>query len=100
MTSLTQPSRGTVYWDADGNVTYSPEPGREGSYAMTYRVTDGETSATGTLTVYVRMCFRDVWQPPRTLCGSPDRANSADFTGVCTSEPGRWLQEEEACVIP
>jgi hypothetical protein len=42
-----------VVVNADGTVTYTPDPGFSGVDTFTYTVSDGTTTATGTVTVTV-----------------------------------------------
>ncbi len=47
------PAKGTVSIDANGNVVFTPALGVSGPVVVTYTVTDGTTTTTGTLTVQV-----------------------------------------------
>ncbi|ROQ39754.1 CshA-type fibril repeat protein [Frondihabitans sp. PhB188] len=54
ITSVQNPSLGSVSLDSDGDVVYSPTPGFSGIYTFDYTVTDGsgqKSTATATITV-------------------------------------------------
>ncbi len=50
---FTQGGAGSVQLNADGTLTYTPEPGFTGTDRFTYTATDGELSAEATVTVQV-----------------------------------------------
>lgn len=52
VTSFTQATSGTVTDNADGSLTYAPNPGYSGTDSFTYTVSDGK-GGTGTSTVYI-----------------------------------------------
>ena len=51
--SATEPANGTVTFEANGLITYFPDPGFDGSDGFDYEVSDGAASATGHLAVRV-----------------------------------------------
>jgi hypothetical protein len=52
---IKQPNRGTIVFDALGNVTYTPNPGFEGGDTITYRVTDNRHVFSNIATVTFRV---------------------------------------------
>ena len=50
--SLTQPSAGVAVLNADGTITYTPQPGFSGPDSFAYTITDGK-GGSGTATVHV-----------------------------------------------
>ncbi len=56
---ITQGGAGSVQLNADGTVTYTPEPDFSGTDHFTYTVSDGQLSTEGTVTVHV------IANPPR-----------------------------------
>ncbi len=68
--SVSQPANGTATANADGTVTYDPDPGFLGTDTFTYTVSDGANTATGNVTVRVFQCtptasgsFTDDFEP-------------------------------------
>ena len=53
LTGASDPANGTVSSNANGLITYTPDPGFFGSDTFTYTVSDGSLSATGSVTVTV-----------------------------------------------
>ena len=53
ITSLTQPSLGSVTYNGDGTLTYVPDADANGSDSFTYTVSDGEDSVTATVSVTI-----------------------------------------------
>ena len=53
LTGVSNPANGTVSSNANGLITYTPDPGFFGSDTFTYTVSDGSLSATGSVTVTV-----------------------------------------------
>jgi Ca2+-binding RTX toxin-like protein len=51
VTGHSQPAHGTVTVNPDGSFTYTPEAGFGGTDSFTYAVSDGDLSATGTVTI-------------------------------------------------
>ncbi|MFZ5814572.1 MAG: S8 family serine peptidase [Bacillota bacterium] len=55
VTNLTQPANGAASLNADGTVTYTPNPGFTGSDSFTYQASDGTTtSSTATVSITVQ----------------------------------------------
>ncbi|GEO99624.1 hypothetical protein MHA02_20120 [Methylobacterium haplocladii] len=54
ISSVTQGAHGTVGFQPDGTLTYTPNPDFNGTDSFTYTVTSGGTTETGTVTVTVR----------------------------------------------
>lgn len=54
-TAVTQPQHGTAVVNADGTVTYAPDPGYTGPDAFSYTASDGEADDTAGVTVDVRL---------------------------------------------
>lgn len=52
---LTDPAGGAVVANADGTVTYTPDPGFTGTDTFTYRVSDGQGGTSAPVTVTVRV---------------------------------------------
>ena len=53
VSSVTTPSRGSMTWNANGTVTYTPQMGYIGPVTFSYTATDGEASGSATITVNV-----------------------------------------------
>ena len=53
VSSVTTPSRGSMTWNANGTVNYTPQMGYIGPVTFSYTATDGEASGTATITVNV-----------------------------------------------
>jgi hypothetical protein len=53
VSGVTQGAHGSVTLNADGTVTYTPSSGFCGNDTFTYTVTDGQDTATGTITVTI-----------------------------------------------
>ena len=52
--SIEAPANGTLNIATDGSFTYTPDPGFVGTEELTYTVSDGTTTSTGTVTIEVR----------------------------------------------
>ncbi|SPF80392.1 Ig-like domain-containing protein [Pseudoprimorskyibacter insulae] len=73
--SVTQPANGTAQVNADGTVSYTPNPNFFGTDTFTYKVTDGKGGEdTGTVTVNVAGVNDD-----------PEADNDADTTPINTA---------------
>lgn len=59
--SVTQPANGRVVINADGTITYTPNPGFRGPDTFTYTISDGRG---GTDTAMVTVNFTNVFDPP------------------------------------
>ena len=68
--SATQPGNGTASVNADGTVSYTPHENYHGSDSFQYMVTDGEATATGTVSVTIH----SVNDPPAATGQMPDMA--------------------------
>ncbi len=53
MVSYQQADHGTINGASDGSLTYTPDPGFEGTETVNYTISDGWLTATGTLTIDV-----------------------------------------------
>ena len=53
VSTVTNPSVGSMTWNANGTVTYTPQLGYIGPVSFSYTATDGEASASATITVNV-----------------------------------------------
>lgn len=53
-TKTTDPTHGTVVWNADGTYTYTPTAGYSGTDSFTYTVTSGGVSSTATETITIQ----------------------------------------------
>ena len=68
--SATQPGNGTASVNADGTVSYTPHENYHGADSFQYTVTDGEATATGTVSVTIH----SVNDPPAATGQMPDMA--------------------------
>ncbi len=58
ITSFTQPANGSLIANSDGTFTYTPDANFCGTDSFTYTISDGELSATATVTIEV-VCVND-----------------------------------------
>ena len=68
--SVTRPGNGTASANADGTVSYTPNENYHGTDAFQYTVTDGEATATATVSVTIH----SVNDPPAATGPMPDMA--------------------------
>ena len=89
VTGVTQGTNGSVSFNPDGSITYTPEPGFSGTDTYTYTVTSGGVTETTTVTVDVLQVSPTPPIPltPPTVPGGPPNSPLEGPTGSQSNNP-------------